>query len=716
MSRSRFNTGEPYQGKVAVWVRRRLVDQRGILRNGRRRIDQRGVVLADGVGLGKTWEALAASALLLTERSKRTKSGEKRRNQRQRAAKVLVLCPPGLVSKWTREIRDPDGFGKRLAAWTRSQPHRRRFVRATLTQPYEIRSTRDLQELPPPRRRGKQAHLGAGTYVCNWNVVVRQAGPGRSRLAALQSQRWDVLIVDEAHHREARKALDAILGRTDIGAVILLTATPFQLDPKELHPLLGMIVDRKHSDHKFLSRPPVSRFVRSMDRFFQGGDPPTKAEKNEAEGHICQIIARNQLRTTVRRHFVIDKSGRAHKLHPPPERVSERELAAVIPHLIDPGLAFESWYFQRRLALAAAEGVDRTFVATKLRQALSTKGQASDERLNSGKGPPYSPRTDALLTWASQQIEDDLRSFQDDGQPRKLLVFTSFVRHAAADLVRGLEQAATQAWQAVRKCRQWRKMAIQASRNLDAVECRLQKRVADCAFADAPPRAQEIVHQLVRLPAHLKSQCGRRLTADLCGHKRFCNLLSEDLLRQLNTIQAVVDAERCERWQKRLHREEIKRLGATLSALHSLRVVATYTGHDDRHEREASGEAFRSPHGPWVLVASNVGSEGIDLQTYSKHLVHFDIEWNPARMEQREGRVDRVGRQLAGHVNVYYLLVQKTYDERMLHQLVARQRWHSVLLGRPAARLAKDQPDETDPRLIEVADSRKWTLDLRPGG
>src|SRR5207245_4024865 len=120
----------------------------------------------------------------------------------------------------------------------------------------------------------------------------------------------------------------------------------------------------------------------------------------------------------------------------------------------------------------------------------------------------------------------------------------------------------------------------------------------------------------------------------------------------------------------------------------SRRVASPYTGNDDRLEREASGEAFRSPLGPWVLVASNVGSEGIDLQTFSAHLVHFDIEWNPARMEQREGRIDRVGRQLKDPVNVYFLLVRGTYDERMLYQLVSRQRWHSVLLGRPAARLA----------------------------
>jgi hypothetical protein len=44
------------------------------------------------------------------------------------------------------------------------------------------------------------------------------------------------------------------------------------------------------------------------------------------------------------------------------------------------------------------------------------------------------------------------------------------------------------------------------------------------------------------------------------------------------------------------------------------------------------------------------------------------------------------------------VLVRGTYDERMLQQLVARQRWHSILLGRPGARLARDKKDVVNAR------------------
>ena len=72
-----------------------------------------------------------------------------------------------------------------------------------------------------------------------------------------------------------------------------------------------------------------------------------------------------------------------------------------------------------------------------------------------------------------------------------------------------------------------------------------------------------------------------------------------------------------------------------------------------------------------------------------------------------------MGRRLPDHVNVHYLLVQKTYDERMLHQLVARQRWHAVLLGRQGARLSKDDHGTEDTRLLNPG-RRGDTLDLRP--
>src|SRR5574341_453853 len=130
-----------------------------------------------------------------------------------------------------------------------------------------------------------------------------------------------------------------------------------------------------------------------------------------------------------------------------------------------------------------------------------------------------------------------------------------------------------------------------------------------------------------------------------------------------------------------------------------------------RRERDAIAEAFTTALAPWILVATNVGSEGIDLHRYSRHLVHFDLEWNPARLEQREGRIDRLGRELKEPARIYYLLVKDTYDESMFHQLIARQRWHGILLGRRALQLDRDDA-ETTARWISQRDADRLSLNL----
>lgn len=72
----------------------------------------------------------------------------------------------------------------------------------------------------------------------------------------------------------------------------------------------------------------------------------------------------------------------------------------------------------------------------------------------------------------------------------------------------------------------------------------------------------------------------------------------------------------------------------------------TLYGGQDSDEREAIKAAFQAePHldAVRILVATDTASEGIDLQRQCHRLVHSEIPWNPNRMEQRNGRIDRHG-------------------------------------------------------------------------
>ena len=79
---------------------------------------------------------------------------------------------------------------------------------------------------------------------------------------------------------------------------------------------------------------------------------------------------------------------------------------------------------------------------------------------------------------------------------------------------------------------------------------------------------------------------------------------------------------------------------------------------------------FRQDNGPAVLLSSEVGSEGIDLQ-HCRFLVNYDLPWNPMKVEQRIGRLDRLG-QKAERISIINFSLEDTVEERILEQLYER--------------------------------------------
>jgi len=68
--------------------------------------------------------------------------------------------------------------------------------------------------------------------------------------------------------------------------------------------------------------------------------------------------------------------------------------------------------------------------------------------------------------------------------------------------------------------------------------------------------------------------------------------------------------------------------------------VVTLNGSMAMEERKQSQDAFRKSHR--VLVSTDAGGEGLNLQ-FAHVIINYDIPWNPMRLEQRIGRVDRIG-------------------------------------------------------------------------
>jgi len=90
-------------------------------------------------------------------------------------------------------------------------------------------------------------------------------------------------------------------------------------------------------------------------------------------------------------------------------------------------------------------------------------------------------------------------------------------------------------------------------------------------------------------------------------------------------------------------------------------------------------ERFKDPAGPRVLLSSEVGSEGIDLQ-FCRVMVNYDLPWNPMRVEQRIGRLDRLGQE-AKKISVWNLFYKGTIDDRIYLRLYARLKIFERALG-----------------------------------
>jgi ATP-dependent helicase HepA len=69
-------------------------------------------------------------------------------------------------------------------------------------------------------------------------------------------------------------------------------------------------------------------------------------------------------------------------------------------------------------------------------------------------------------------------------------------------------------------------------------------------------------------------------------------------------------------------------------------------------ERDRQVARFRDPDGPKVLISTEVGGEGRNFQ-FAHHLVNFDLPWSPATMEQRIGRLDRIGQTRSVDIHVF---------------------------------------------------------------
>src|SRR5204863_8619811 len=127
------------------------------------------------------------------------------------------------------------------------------------------------------------------------------------------------------------------------------------------------------------------------------------------------------------------------------------------------------------------------------------------------------------------------------------------------------------------------------------------------------------------------------------------------------------------------HRDTLNYLHAKIAGvLGTTDAIVTIHGGVNRDERRKSQALFRSDPDVRVLIATDAAGEGVNLQC-AHLMVNYDLPWNPNRIEQRFGRIHRIGQTEVCHM--WNLVAFETREGQVFQRLLEKLAEQSKELG-----------------------------------
>jgi SNF2 family DNA or RNA helicase len=190
-------------------------------------------LLADEVGLGKTVEAL----MILAEY-----------RLRRQVRRALILVPPALVDHWRSELSAKAGIVARTSSG-------------------------------PELARDADAFWGDEGVVIASLALAR----GAAHLARVTASRWDLVVVDEAHHLKNRTtAAHRLVDGLSTRFLLLLTATPIETDLEEIYSLVNLLRPGQ------FATPGAFR-----KQFVNGADPTSPRNRQQLKSLLSEVMVRS---------------------------------------------------------------------------------------------------------------------------------------------------------------------------------------------------------------------------------------------------------------------------------------------------------------------------------------------------------------------------------------------------------------------------------------
>ncbi len=171
---------------------------------------------------------------------------------------------------------------------------------------------------------------------------------------------------------------------------------------------------------------------------------------------------------------------------------------------------------------------------------------------------------------------------------------------------------------------------------------------------------------------------------------------------KLSTVVAQVKAIRASepRANVLIYTEYTDSQSALVDALRAAKLgdIITMSGDDNEKARVKTTARFQEEDN-LVLVSTDAAAEGLNLHQRCHHLLHLELPFNPNRLEQRNGRIDRFGQEKTPIVR--YLFLFGTFEQRILLRLIAKyERQRNLLTFVPNTLGVTASADATAERLL----------------
>jgi superfamily II DNA/RNA helicase len=135
-------------------------------------------------------------------------------------------------------------------------------------------------------------------------------------------------------------------------------------------------------------------------------------------------------------------------------------------------------------------------------------------------------------------------------------------------------------------------------------------------------------------------------------------------------------------------------IDGTDRAQERIAVITGLTSGEARKEIQRRFNADPADDPLRILIATDAAREGLNFQAHCADLFHFDLPWNPGRIEQRNGRIDRK-LQPADTVRCHYFVLSQRAEDRVLEVLVRK----TETIKRELGSLSKVIDDDVERRL-----------------